>query len=64
VDQEMPRGSAFAAFVTGFKHARMPLIILSVRRAEPAATLVTEDFGGFVAGLIQAGNTFARRLRL
>ena len=42
----------------------MPLVILGVRRAEPAVTLVAEDFGGLVARFVEAGNTFTRRLHV
>jgi hypothetical protein len=54
----MEAGSAFAAFVSGLDQAGMPLIVLGMRRAKPAVTLITEDCGGFVAGFVQAGDTF------
>ena len=40
----------------------MPLIVFRVRRAKPAATLIAEDFGGFVAWLVEVRDSLTRRL--
>jgi hypothetical protein len=40
----------------------VPLIILRVHCAEPALTLVAEDFSRLIARLVQAGDTFTGRL--
>jgi hypothetical protein len=52
-------GLAFAAFVAGLEMASMPVIIVRVRGAEPAVASVAEDGGGFVAGLVEQGNSLA-----
>jgi hypothetical protein len=54
--------SGLAAYIARFEEARMPLIVFGVRCAKPAVTLITEDCGRFVAGLVQAGNAFIVRL--
>ncbi len=41
----------------------MPVIILRVRGAKPALAFVAEDCSGFIARLVQAGDTFTRTLR-
>src|ERR1700726_2893014 len=55
-------GSAFAAFFARVQLASVPLIILRVRRAKPAITLIAEDCSGLIARLVQAGDTFTGRL--
>jgi len=50
---------AFAAFVTEFEPASVPLIILEVHGAKPALTAIAEEGGSFVAGFVQRRNSLA-----
>src|SRR5258706_10369405 len=54
-DRRTIKGSAFAAFVSGFEQTRMPLLVFCVCCAKPAITLITKDFGRFVARFVQGG---------
>jgi hypothetical protein len=40
----------------------MPLIVIRVRSAEPTATGIAEDLGGFVARLVEVRDSLTRRL--
>src|SRR6267142_3427766 len=51
---------AFSTLFARFDPAKMPILILRMGGAEPALAPIAENGGGFVAGLIQARNAFAR----
>lgn len=55
------RDLAFAAFLAGLEHARMPLIIVRVDFAKPALAGIAENRRGRVAGLVHAGDTLTQR---
>src|SRR4029077_8089517 len=54
--------SAFAALFAGLQVTRVPQIIVRVRGAKPALAPVAENCSGFIARLVQAGDTVTRRL--